>query len=60
MPMANPWQSRTAINSGSMAIMVHVRIAFNEELMSLIRQPGAHHFEAPGWNLLRDVLYVSQ
>ena len=37
-----------------------VRVAFNEELMSLIRQPGAHHFEAPGWNLLRDVLCVSQ
>ena len=39
MPMANPWQCRTAINSGSMAIMVHLLVAFNEELMSLIRQP---------------------
>ena len=36
-------------------IITFVRVAFNEELMSLIRQPGAHHFEAPGWNLLRDV-----
>ena len=40
--------------------MGYVRVAFNEELMSLTRQPGAHHFEAPGWNLLRGVLCVSQ
>ena len=39
---------------------VPVRVAFNEELMSLIRQPGAHHFEALSWNLLRDVLCVGQ
>lgn len=34
--------------------------AFNEGSMSLIRQLGAHHFESLGWNLLRNVLFVSQ
>ena len=29
-------------------LLVLVWVAFNEELMSYIRQPGAHHFEAPG------------
>ena len=37
-----------------------VRVAFNKELMSLMRQLGAHHFVDPGWNLLPDVLCVSQ
>ena len=37
-----------------------VWVAFNEELMFFIWQPRAHHFEAPGWNLLRDMVYVNQ
>ena len=40
--------------------MQPIRVAFNEGIMSLIRQPGAHHFEASVWNMFSDGLCVSQ
>ena len=41
-------------------ILTAVLVAFYEKLMPLVQQLGAHHFEALGWNLLRNVLCVSQ
>lgn len=50
----------SSLGRGGARIVLGVRISFNGELMSLIRPPGLHHFETPGWNLLSNMLCVSQ
>lgn len=43
-----PGMANLVSQKKSRSLMISVRVAFNEEFMLLIWQPGAHHLEVPG------------